>query len=36
MMDILGVSGSGFNDGRHKVRSGPLWVATTRAAKTRT
>jgi hypothetical protein len=35
MMDILGVNGSGFNDGRHKVRAGPLLTATIRAAKTR-
>jgi hypothetical protein len=33
MMNMLGVSGRGFNDGRHNVRAGPLCVATTRAAK---
>jgi len=32
---MLDVSGLGFNDGRHKVRAGPLWAATTRAAKVR-
>jgi len=36
MLDMLGVSGPGFNDGRHKLRAGPLWAATTHAAKTRT
>jgi hypothetical protein len=35
MMNMLGVSGRGFNAGRHKVRAGPLCVATTRAAKVR-
>jgi hypothetical protein len=24
MMDMLGVSGCGFNDKRHKLRAGPL------------
>jgi hypothetical protein len=33
MMDMLGVSGHGFNDVRHKVRAGPLCAATTCAAK---
>jgi hypothetical protein len=35
MMDMLGVSDRGFNDVCHKVRAGPLCVATTRAAKVR-
>jgi hypothetical protein len=33
MMNMLGVSGRGFNDVCHKVHAGPLCVATTRAAK---
>jgi len=35
MMDMLGVTGHGFNDVCHKVHAGPLCVATTRAAKIR-
>jgi len=33
---MLGLGGRRFNDGRHKLRAGPLWAATTRTAKTRT
>jgi len=36
MMHMLSVGGRRFNDGRHKLYAGPLWAATTRAAKTRT
>jgi len=36
MMDMLDVSGLRCNDGAHKLRAGPLWAATTSAAKTRT